>query len=51
MHVSRLEPWKSREGEELSERNQDLPELEDDTQEWEIEELRDKQELIKKSIT
>jgi hypothetical protein len=41
-HVSRLEPWYGRGRDQLLDKPHDLPDLEDDEVEWEVEEVRDK---------
>jgi transposase InsO family protein len=44
-HVSQLEPWKVRDKEDLTSGIGDLPDLEEEDANWELEELRDHQDL------
>jgi hypothetical protein len=40
-HISQLEQWRSRNPEDLTEVVEELPDLEQEDAEWELEELRD----------
>jgi hypothetical protein len=44
-HVSQLEPWVARNPKDLTEDILGLPDLEDEQAEWELEEIRDHQEI------